>query len=202
MYVTFFEKEAITVGWQKKPQPENAAEQTGRFSNGLFEWGEALIFSLLFVVIVFTFLFRLIGVSGHSMVPTLQDKDIMIVSNLGYTPARGDVVVLNKKSFTYGPIVKRIIAVGGDTVDINFAEGVVSVNGEALDEPYINEPTWEAEGIAFPVTVPEGSVFVMGDNRNASTDSRDPRIGMVDERYIIGHVLAVALPFQSMGKVA
>lgn len=183
------------------PDPQKADEQVGRFSSGLFEWGEALIFSLLLVVIVFTFFFRLIGVSGSSMVPTLHNRDIMVVSNLGYTPARGDVIVLNKKSFDVGPIVKRIIAVGGDSVDINFASGDVYVNGELQDEPYINEPTWTQEGVSFPVTVPEGSVFVMGDNRNESTDSRDTRVGMVDERYIIGHVLAVAFPFDAIGKV-
>lgn len=183
------------------PDPQKAEEPVGRFSSGLFEWGEALIFSLLLVVIVFTFFFRLIGVSGSSMVPTLHDRDIMVVSNLGYTPARGDVVVLNKKSFDAGPIVKRIIAVGGDSVDINFASGDVYVNGELMDEPYINEPTWTEEGVSFPATVPEGSVFVMGDNRNGSTDSRDTRVGMVDERYIIGHVLAVAFPFNAIGKV-
>lgn len=183
------------------PDPQKADEQVGRFSSGLFEWGEALIFSLLLVVIVFTFFFRLIGVSGSSMVPTLHNRDIMAVSNLGYTPARGDVIVLNKKSFDVGPIVKRIIAVGGDSVDINFASGDVYVNGELQDEPYINEPTWTQEGVSFPVTVPEGSVFVMGDNRNESTDSRDTRVGMVDERYIIGHVLAVAFPFDAIGKV-
>ena len=184
----------------KRGQQEE--ETRGRFHSELFDWGEALLISLTVVIVIFVFFVRIIGVSGESMVPTLHDGDQMLVSNVGYTPEKGDIVVLTKDSFLPVPIVKRVIATEGDTVDINFAEGVVSVNGEALDEPYINEPTWEAEGVAFPVTVPEGSVFVMGDNRNASTDSRDPRIGMVDERYIIGHVLAVALPFQSMGKVA
>lgn len=127
---------------------------------------------------------------------------MMIVSDLGYNPKRGDVIVVNKETFSIGPIVKRVIAVGGDTVDINFATGEVFVNGEVLDEPYINEPTYTAEGTEFPLTVPEGQLFLLGDNRNGSSDSRDPRIGLVDERYVIGHVLAVIFPFSSFGVVS
>ena len=184
-----------------KAAEKQAEQATGRFSNTLFDWGEAMIFSLLLVVVVFTFFFRLIAVDGTSMVPTLQDRDMMVVSNLGYTPARGDVIVVNKEGFGIGPIVKRVIAVGGDTVDINFATGDVTVNGEVLDEPYINEPTYTAEGTQFPQTVPEGQLFLLGDNRNGSSDSRDPRIGLVDERYVIGHVLGVIFPFTSLGTV-
>ena len=184
-----------------KAAEKQAEQDTGRFSNSLFDWGEAMIFSLLLVVVVFTFFFRLIAVDGTSMVPTLQDRDMMVVSNLGYTPARGDVIVVNKEGFGIGPIVKRVIAVGGDTVDINFATGDVTVNGEVLDEPYINEPTYTAEGTKFPLTVPEGQLFLLGDNRNGSSDSRDPRIGLVDERYVIGHVLGVIFPFTSRGTV-
>ena len=184
------------------PAPENnAAQDTGRFSNSLFDWCEAMIFSLILVVVVFTFFFRLIAVDGTSMLPTLQDHDMMIVSGLGYTPERGDVIVVNKETFDLGPIVKRVIAVGGDTVDINFATGDVMVNGEVLNEPYLNEPTYTAEGTEFPLTVPEGQLFLMGDNRNGSSDSRDPRIGLVDERYVIGHVLGVIFPFSSFGAV-
>ena len=181
---------------------EKQAEQdTGRFSNSLFDWSEAMIFSLILVVVVFTFFFRLIAVDGTSMVPTLQDRDMMVVSNLGYTPERGDVIVVNKEDFGIDPIVKRVIAVGGDTVDINFATGDVTVNGQVLDEPYINEPTYTAEGTQFPLTVPDGQLFLLGDNRNGSSDSRDPRIGLVDERYVIGHVLGVIFPFDSLGTV-
>lgn len=190
---------------QPNHAPVDAKEQendTGRFTNGLFDWSEAMIFSLILVVVVFTFFFRLIAVDGTSMLPTLQDHDMMIVSDLGYNPERGDVIVVNKETFSIGPIVKRVIAVGGDTVDINFASGEVFVNGEVLDEPYIKEPTYTAEGTEFPLTVPEGQLFLLGDNRNGSSDSRDPRIGLVDERYVIGHVLAVIFPFSSFGVVS
>lgn len=186
---------------ERQPFEEEKEEKKGRFQSSFYDWGEALIVSLIFIVLLFTFVVRLIGVDGSSMFPTLHDNDVMVVSNLGYTPAKGDIVVLNKESFIPGPIVKRIIATEGDEVNIDFALGRVYVNGEELQEDYINEfdLPMDFEGMEFPQTVPEGCVFVMGDNRNASTDSRDPALGMVDERYIIGHVLAVIWPLENFG---
>lgn len=180
-------------------ETETEDVQKGRFRNSFYDWGEALILSLIFIVLLFTFVVRLIGVDGSSMYPTLHDMDVMLVSDLGYEPARGDIVVLNKKSFIDGPIVKRIIATEGDEIDIDFSTGTVKVNGETLDEPYIYEPTYLSYDMTFPQTVPEGCVFVMGDNRNGSTDSRASSLGMVDERYIIGHVLAVVWPLDHFG---
>lgn len=185
---------------------ENGKEkQKGRFSSELFSWGESLMVVLIFFVIVFTFFVRLIGVDGSSMYPTLQDHNVMLVSNLNYTPQKGDVVVLNKEEFWDNrPIVKRVIATGGDTINIDAATGDVYVNGEILDEPYIAEkidPLSSMGTMTFPATVPEGNIFVMGDNRNASTDSRWKELGMVDERYVLGHVLSVVYPFSSFGAV-
>lgn len=178
----------------------------GRFSSELFGWGESLMTVLIFFVVVFTFFVRLIGVDGSSMYPTLQDRNIMLVSNLFYTPEKGDIVVLNKQGFWNDqPIVKRVIATGGDTIDIDEVTGDVIVNGEVLDEPYIAEKinTLEKMGdLTYPQTVPEGCLFVMGDNRNGSTDSRWSDLGMVDERYVLGHVLSVVFPFSSFGSVA
>ena len=178
----------------------------GRFSSELFGWGESLMTVLIFFVVVFTFFVRLIGVDGSSMYPTLQDHNIMLVSNLFYTPEKGDIVVLNKAGFWNDqPIVKRVIATGGDTIDIDEVTGDVIVNGEVLDEPYIAEKinTLEKMGdLTYPQTVPEGCLFVMGDNRNGSTDSRWSDLGMVDERYVLGHVLSVVFPFSSFGSVA
>ncbi|MBS6546485.1 MAG: signal peptidase I [Butyricicoccus pullicaecorum] len=186
---------------ERQPFEEQEEKKKGRFQSSLYDWGEALIISLIFIVLLFTFVVRLIGVDGSSMFPTLHDRDVMAVSNLGYTPEKGDIVVLNKESFMDGPIVKRVIATEGDEIDIDFALGRVYVNGEELDEPYTNEFTLPMNegGMTFPQTVPEGCIFVMGDNRNASTDSRDPALGMVDERYVIGHVLAVVWPFENFG---
>ena len=185
-------------------QTENKKSE-GRFSSELFGWGASLMAVLVFFVVVFTFFVRLIGVDGMSMYPTLEDHSIMLVSNLNYTPERGDVVVLRKEGFyNTQPIVKRIIATGGDTVDIDPVTGDVSVNGEVLDEPYINETIDVLEhmgDLTYPQTVPEGCVFVMGDNRNASTDSRDARLGCVDTRYIMGRVYFTLFPVKNIGVV-
>ena len=151
---------------------------------------------MLAVVLVFTFVARLIGVDGPSMVPTLQNGDrLVVVSSLLYNDYKpGDIVVARKDSFMSDPIVKRVIAVEGQTVDIDFDTGCVYVDGELLDEPYINELTLRDEGTEFPLTVGEGEVFLMGDNRNRSSDSRDPSLGTVDTRYIIGKAVFLLFP--------
>ena len=170
-------------------------------SRELYEWVQALVCSVLAVVVVFTFGIRLIGVDGHSMLPSLQDGDRLLVLNSmlcgRYEP--GDIVVLRKESFLPTPIVKRVIAVEGQVVDIDFASGTVFVDGKPLQEAYINERTFTEEGTVFPLTVPEGSVFIMGDNRNHSTDSRDARLGTIDRRYIIGRAVFLALPGPDAG---
>ena len=151
---------------------------------------------MLIVVLVFTFGVRMMGVKGPSMRQTLQEGDRLLVLNAPLTGElrQGDIVIARKDTFSDDPIVKRIIAVGGQTVDIDFGAGVVYVDGAALDEDYINDLTYTDEGMAFPLTVPEGSVFLMGDNRNMSTDSREPRIGTVDTRYLIGRAVFLAFP--------
>lgn len=185
---------------------EEEQKPKGRFSSEAFNWIETLMGVLVVFVIVFTFLVRLIGVQGTSMVPTLDDHNIMLVSNLGYTATKGDIIILRKDGFYNDqPIVKRIIATGGDVIDIDSETGDVSVNGEVLDESYIAEkidPMRSVGNMTYPVKVPEGSVFVMGDNRNHSTDSRWTDLGVVDERYIIGHVLTVVYPFNRIGTVS
>lgn len=162
----------------------------------IYEWMRLMVCSVLAIMLLFTFVIRLIGVDGRSMVPTLQDGDrLLVLNNLlcgGYEP--GDVVVLRKESFLPTPIVKRVIATESQVVDIDFLSGVVYVDGQRLHEDYVNELTFTAEGTEFPLTVPEGSVFVMGDNRNHSTDSRDVRLGTVDERYIIGRAVFLLFP--------
>ena len=174
---------------------EGEKKQT-RTDRGLYEWTQALVCSVLAVVLLFTFAARLIGVDGRSMVPTLQNGDrLLVVSPLLTDDYRqGDIVVLRKQSFLEEPIVKRVIATGGQTVDIDFSSGSVYVEGRELEEPYIAELTFEEEGMKFPLTVPEGSVFVMGDNRNHSNDSRDYRLGTVDARYIIGKAVFLLYP--------
>ena len=163
----------------------------------LYEWVQSLVGSVLIVVAIFTFVIRMMGVDGHSMLNTLQHGDRLLVVNsmLYHDYKYGDIVILRKNGvFDDDPIVKRVIAVEGQTVDIDFAEGIVYVDGEALEEDYIREPTYTAEGTEFPLTVPEGAIFVMGDNRNGSSDSRDYRLGTVDTRYVIGKAAFLIFP--------
>ena len=163
----------------------------------LYEWVQSLVGSVLVVVAIFTFVIRMMGVDGHSMLNTLQHGDRLLVVNsmLYHDYKYGDIVILRKNGvFDDDPIVKRVIAVEGQTVDIDFAEGIVYVDGEALEEDYFREPTYTAEGTEFPLTVPEGSIFVMGDNRNGSSDSRDYRLGTVDTRYVIGKAAFLIFP--------
>ncbi|MDY3986037.1 signal peptidase I [Dysosmobacter sp.] len=181
----------------RKREQEAKQEQERPEGRDLYEWVQALVCSVLAVVILFTFVIRLIGVDGHSMVPTLQDRDrLLVLNSLLYDDYRyGDIVILRKNGvFDGDPIVKRVIATGGQTVDIDFSTGDIWVDGVLLEEDYINERTYLEEGTEFPLTVPKGSVFVMGDNRNHSSDSRDSRLGTVDCRYIIGKAVFLAFP--------
>jgi signal peptidase I len=170
-----------------------------------YEWTEAVAFSVAVIVITFTFIFRIVGVKGVSMENTLnagvtsenQTVDRVVISDIDYKPKRGDIVVL--ATDPVGPIIKRVIAVGGDTVDIDFEKHTVSVNGKILDEPYIKEPTSEQGDVAFPQKVPEGHAFVMGDNRNDSFDSRFGAIGMVDDRNIQGKAILRIYPLNEIG---
>jgi signal peptidase I len=151
--------------------------------------------------LIFTFFLRTAQVSGKSMLDTLQDQDRLMISRFFYTPRRGDIVVITKPNLDNEPLIKRIVATGGQTVDIDFEYGIVYVDGKALDEPYIKEPTNLKLDVQFPVTIPEGSIFVMGDNRNHSRDSRDSSIFTVDERYILGKVILRIMPFAGFGSV-
>lgn len=168
----------------------------------LLEWYDALVFALAVLVALFIFFARVVAVDGSSMFPTLTNGDRLVVQSLGYKPAAGDIVVIDSY-INYGkPLVKRVIAVGGDTVDIDPAAGVVLVNGQPLAEPYIAEPTTEMGDMTFPLTVPAGSVFVMGDNRQHSTDSRFASVGFIDERDLLGRAVLRVFPLDKVGKIA
>ena len=163
-------------------------EEPATLGQSLYGWLQAVVPVVVAIVLAFTFVGRLTPVDGSSMEPTLWHGDMMLVRALGYTPKQGDIVVLNKHfENVQGPIVKRVIAVGGQTVDIDYSSGTVYVDGEALEEDYILGPmvqkSWQT---TTSVTVPEGEIFVMGDNRNVSNDSRNPSLGTVDVRYVLG----------------
>lgn len=161
-----------------------------------------LIYILAVVLLLCLLCFRVVVVSGSSMYDTLLDGDyLLLISNVFYqNPRQGDIVVASKDSFDNGaPIVKRVIATEGQTVDIDFGTGIVYVDGVALEEDYTYTMTNLDEGTSFPLVVEEGHVFLMGDNRNKSKDSRSPEIGQVDEREILGKAIFLFMPGTNKG---
>jgi signal peptidase I len=161
-----------------------------------FEWVSLMIVSLLIVAVIFTFFFRVVGVSGDSMCNTLEDGDRLVLVTQFYTVERGDVVVIYRSG--EDPYIKRVIGVAGDTVDIDDARGCVLINGEPLKEDYVVGVT-TSEGFKGPYTVKEGEVFVLGDNRQLSLDSR--RLGAFSVDEIAGEAAFRLFPFNKIGKI-
>ena len=156
-----------------------------------------VIYYLTVIMVLLLLVFRVVIVSGTSMNMTLLDGDyLLLLSNFFYRePEQGDIVVISKDSFDDGaPIVKRVIATEGQVVDIDFENGIVYVDGMPLEEPYTLTPTNTSGGMSFPLTVEEDCVFVLGDNRNGSRDSRYVEIGIIDEREILGKAIFLFLP--------
>ena len=169
----------------------------------LYFWAQAFVTALVGIILVFVFIGPVTGVDGSSMFPTLHHNDMLYLQRIGYTPKQGDVVVLHKDfNHVNVPIVKRVIATGGQTVDIDYAAGTVTVDGQVLDEPYIKEAMRDlGSSYLSHAQVPEGSIFVMGDNRNASSDSRNADLSTIDTRYVLGKALFILLPFQHIGAI-
>ena len=177
--------------------PELTPQEKSR--REIYDWIYCLSVALIICVVIFAFFIRLIDVRGTSMNPTLNNNDKMLVSGLFYEPKVGDVVVFKKDE--YDPeraLVKRVIATEGQVINMDFDHGIVYVDGVPIEEDYIMEPTTNKIDFIGPQTVPEGCVFVMGDNRNASTDSRKKEIGMVDTRLILGRAYAVVYPLSQV----
>ena len=161
-----------------------------------------LLYVLAGFMVVYMLFFRVVVVVGPSMYNTLVDGDrLVLLSNVLYRePKQGDIIVASKESFENGEcIVKRVIATEGQTVDIDFVAGIVYVDGVALDEDYTYTPTTRPEGVAFPLKVGEGQVFVLGDNRDNSKDSRSAQIGLIDEREILGKAIFLLSPGTNNG---
>lgn len=161
----------------------------------IFEHIEIFAFAIIAVAILFVFVGRPVYVSGTSMYPTLHDKDNLIISTyntlLGDSPKAGDVVVITKPNSYNEPIIKRVVATEGQVVDFDFETGQLYVDGQAVAEPYahLDALPMKSGDMQFPLTVEPGNVFVLGDNRNHSLDSRYTEIGQIDERYILGTVV-------------
>ena len=193
--------------FQKKNASDGASENKKEVPKYTWQQNVALylhdiVYMLVAVMVLLMIFFRVIVVDGPSMENTLLNGDYMfLVSNLFYKePQPGDVVVVSKQAYSDGkPIVKRVIATEGQEVDIDFQEGIVYVDGVALEEPYTKTLTTLKEGNTFPQTVEPGNVFIMGDNRNNSKDSRSPQIGQVDKREVLGKVCFLLFPGTGMG---
>lgn len=172
----------------------------------LYEWLEEIVIALTLVILVFTFLFRVVTVTGESMLPNFVEGQKLIVTNLGHSVEQGTVVVIT--NVLNEPIIKRVIATEGQTVNIDYETGVVYVDGEAVDETQFGlengittRPYSTLEAMVFPQTVPEGCVFVLGDNRSVSKDSRYTEVGMVDTRHILGEAVFTLYPFDRFGVI-
>lgn len=199
-------KEVTNVAEERKVSAQGTEEQKEEsLQKSLLLYLHDLIYMLAGIMLVFLVLFRMVIVSGSSMYSTLWDGDWLIVlSGTFYQePEYGDIIVACKESFNDGePIIKRVIATEGQKVDIDFKKGIVYVDDKALDEPYTFTPTNHAEGMQFPLIVDEGCIFAMGDNRNSSRDSRDPAIGLIDQREILGKAIILIFPGTGEGENA
>lgn len=178
---------------REKSDREVIAETAWR---SVFRWLTGIVAVLFVFFVGWMLFFHVVSVDGASMQPTLQDNDKLFVLTFRYEPQQGDIVVLQNNTETEGLLVKRVIATEGQVVDIDYDTGRVSVDGEVLDETYATATTQKAlNEIAYPYTVPENCVFVMGDNRAESIDSRNSGIGGIDERRIVGKVIFRLFPF-------
>lgn len=191
------------------PEQEQKPVKT-TITKEVIEWLEVAVSAITVVIILFSVFFRVVTIVGPSMQNTLHNNDRVVISNFAYEPKQRDIVVISRNidnsiaglEQSDEPIIKRVIATGGQTVDIDFKSGTVYVDGKALDEPYISTPTIDSYEVEFPVYVPEGYIFVLGDNRQNSADSRTSRIGengLIDSRYVLGRAVFRLLPLDRIG---
>ncbi len=177
--------EEFTVNFNEDSSKKSKRSRIWKF---IYEWLDSLIYAILLILLVFTVFFRVVSVDGDSMNPTLFDGDRLTVTAINKSIDRGDIVVITQPNSLNEPLVKRVIAVGGDEIDIDFNDGTIKINGITQTESYVLDETNLMGDFVYPLIVPQGYVFVMGDNRNNSYDSRFRAIGFIDERYILGKV--------------
>ena len=188
---------------EKNPETLSPEQKKTNLFNDIVEILETMLMSVFVVLLLFTYLIRPVTVDGRSMVPTLQNQDKLVMRRILYQPHQGDVVVVSNYaghlldsngnvvesgSALNEILIKRVIAVAGQTIEVREDEGRVYVDGQPLDEPYVNEPTLTNDGaFDYPITIPEGYIFVMGDNRNHSTDSRSSYVGLIAKEDVLGN---------------
>lgn len=173
------------------------------FTRELFDWIESALLAIIAAFLIFVFIGRVVTVNGVSMNPTLVTNDKLVCTTITGGVKKGDVVVVTKPNSKEVTLIKRVIAVGGDTIDFDFENGKVIVNGEIKDEPFIAEQEvyYYDTGQSYPLEIPEGYVFIMGDNRNYSWDSRIPEVGIIDNRYVMAKVVLRLTPFEKFGRI-
>ena len=199
-----------------KINSENKSAETSKFFDDLMDMAESVLYAVFIVLLLFTYVLRIATVEGSSMEPTLQNDDRLIVSDIFFTPKQKDIIIIkSEKAHLFADeseteviesdglnkrIVKRVIATEGQMVDIDFELGDVYVDGEKIYESYIADLTTRDEGaFDYPITIPEGYLFVMGDNRMWSKDSRHPEVGLIKNEDVSGHVILRIAPFEKFG---
>lgn len=182
-------------------------EQPVNIANEILDWVESFVFAVFVIILIFIFLFRIVTVDGSSMNSTLEDKDRVIISHLNYKPENDDIVVVNS-SVLQKTLIKRVIGVAGDTVRIDYSKSKVYVNDKEISNEHIDstmldkgmfDPSYKVSDGVYEYHVPQDSIFVMGDNRNNSTDSRT--IGFISNDDVMGHVIFRLYPFKKFGSV-
>ncbi len=182
-------------------QEQTVSQKSMNMRKEIFEWIQAIVIALVIALLIRSYVFSLIKVNGHSMQPTLYHNERLVVTKLMYTPRQGDVIILDPPAHQQGPYVKRVVAVGGQTIDIDYDNQKVYLDGVELQEDYIKESISSRGNIKLPMRVPENTVFVLGDNRNNSRDSRYRDIGVVPHENIIGKVTIRIWPLDKIGSV-
>lgn len=186
----------IYYDYHKKTEKEEISDTAW---TSVFHWLYAIVGMFVVLFVVFMLFFRVVAVDGDSMVPTLHDSDRLLVNAFNYIPEQGDIVVIGATDKSEETLVKRIIATENQVVDVDYETGKVMVDGEELQEDYVTDMTISDDNeISYPYTVPENCVFVMGDNRNESKDSRNKGIQAIDEFRIVGKVIIRLYPFSDM----